>query len=122
MNFNNNTIATARLVTVTIGVAMITTTTLTTLAYADHEAVLREMGLGYNDYDNDGVTCAATDQQADAWSDQFFNHHTPNIQYLVTCENKERSYAGLPPAADNIDHIQNLIDQWNSLYPKSNEK
>lgn len=33
--------------------------------YADHEQKLREIGVGYNDYDGDGITCAMTDARAD---------------------------------------------------------
>lgn len=83
---------------------------------AFHEMQLRNMGIGYNDYDGDGVTCAATDYQADLWSDQFYNHHNPNINQLITCENKEASYAGLPDYADNLDHLDNLNRQYDNFY------
>jgi hypothetical protein len=88
----------------------------TNSATANHEFGLRQLGIGYNDYDHDGVTCAATDYQADLWSDQFYNHHIVDMNRLIACENKERSYAGLPPEADNQDHIQSLINQYNGMY------
>ncbi len=85
-----------------------------TKVMAYHEAYYRSLGIGFNDYDNDGRTCAATDYEADMWSDQFYNHHemsNARIAHFQSCEAKEASYAGLPPDADNRDHIQNLIDQ-----------
>jgi hypothetical protein len=89
------------------------------VALADHEAFYRDLGVGFNDYDDDGRTCAATDEEADAWSDAFYNHHEisdARIAHFESCEAKEASYAGLPPDADNRDHIQDLIDQWDSMY------
>lgn len=83
---------------------------------AYHEMQLRSMGIGFNDYDGDGVTCAATDYQANLWSDPFYNHHNPNINQLIACENKEASYAGLPDYADNLDHMDNLNRQYDNLY------
>lgn len=85
-------------------------------AQANHEMGLRKLGVGFNDYDNDGVTCAATDYNANLWSDRFWNHHMVNMYALVACENKERSYAGLPPDADNADHIDELNQQFNRMY------
>ena len=88
----------------------------TNFASASHEFGLRQMGIGYNDYDNDGVTCAATDFQADLWSDQFFNHHIVDMNRLISCENMEMSYAGLPPDADNLAYNQWLNDWYDSMY------
>lgn len=33
---------------------------------ARHEARLRDLGIGYNDFDNNGITCATSDFQEDA--------------------------------------------------------
>jgi hypothetical protein len=100
--------------------AALTTTTIPTPAFAHHEQMLRDMGIGYNDYDDDGVTCAATDEQADAWSDQFFNHHNVNIAYLKACEAKEQKYS-YDPNADNLAHQEDLLGQWDSIYSENNE-
>jgi hypothetical protein len=84
----------------------------------NHEAYYRSLGIGFNDYDNDGRTCAATDYEADMWSDQFYDHHeisNARIAHFQNCEAKEASYAGLPPDADNRDHIDNLIQQCRSI-------
>ena len=79
--------------TVIIAILIFTLGTLSLLsidqADAYHEQQLRNMGIGYNDYDNDGVTCATTDLDADAWSDQFYNHHNPDINQLIACEKKK---------------------------------
>ena len=95
----------------------IVVTTIPT-AWAHHEAYYRSLGIGFNDYDGDGRTCAASDYEADLWSDQFYNHHEisdARTAHFQSCEAKEASYAGLPPASDNIDHIQNLIEQCRAM-------
>ena len=102
-----------------IATAMIASATIANPdVMANHEAYYRNQGIGFNDYDGDGRTCAATDYEADLWSDQFYNHHEisdSRTSHFQSCEAKEASYAGLPPAADNSDHIDNLIQQCRAM-------
>jgi hypothetical protein len=87
------------------------------LAY--HEDYYRSLGIGFNDYDKDGRTCAATDYQADMWSDLFYDHHeisTLRTAHYQDCEEMEASYAGLPdPGSRN--HGAMPYNPYTSLYP-----